>query len=73
MGASDRELVKQHLDPLLSAATAAGMSDDVLGRLLLEAAVDLWRRKRSIDDIAGELGFTAENLDPDIDYNFIRP
>ena len=73
MGASDRELVKQHLEPLIAAAAASGMSEDVLGRLLLEAAVDLWRRSRAIDDIAGELGFTADNLDPDIDYNFIRP
>ena len=73
MGASDRELVNSHIESLLAAAADAGVPEDLVGRLLVGAAVSIWRRTRTIDDIARELEFTAENLDPDLEYTFMRP
>lgn len=70
---NDRELVKKHLDTLLEEAAQQEVPNDILGRLLLEAAVDLWRRDRSCEDISSELEFTAENLDPDQTFAFMRP
>ena len=73
MGASDRQLVNCHLEALLTEAAADKVPEDLLGRLLVEAAVGLWRNGRSIEDIAAELRYTADNLDPDAEYPFMRP
>lgn len=70
---SDAELVKRHVTALLEEASAAKIPTDVLGRLLVQQAVELWQRERSIEDIASELKFTAEGLDPDADFEFMRP
>ena len=69
----DSELVRQHVDALVEQATAAKVPHDVLGRLLVQEAISLWRRERDWRDIARELQFIAENLDPDTDYEFMRP
>ncbi|MGR8921344.1 MAG: hypothetical protein ACU85V_17140 [Gammaproteobacteria bacterium] len=73
MGASDRQLVNRHLEALLAEAAQDRVPEDLLGRLLVEAAIGLWRNGRGIDDIAAELRYTAENLDPDLEYPFMRP
>jgi hypothetical protein len=73
MSKAERELVRAHLSTLLDEAHEQGIPDDTLGRLLLEAVIDIWSRERSLDDIGSELSFTAENLDPDMDYAFMRP
>lgn len=70
---SDRAVVRRHLGALLTEANAAGIPADVVGRLLLEEVIELWQRERSIEDIASELRFAIENLDPDLEYPFIRP
>ena len=50
------------------------MPPDLLGRLLLEAAIDVWRQHgREVADIAAELNYQAENLDPSTDIPFMRP
>ena len=72
MGA-DTDLVKRHVAALLEAASAAKIPTDVLGRLLVHEAVELSKRERSLDDIASELKFTADGLDPDADFEFMRP
>ncbi len=72
MGA-DRELVRRHVAALLEEAGAAGIPADVVGRLLVSAAVEIWGRERDWQDIARELAYTAENLDPDTDHEFMRP
>ena len=33
----------------------------------------MWKQSRSLQDIGSELMFMAENLDPDMDYGFMRP
>ena len=73
MGAADRKLVNTHLETLLADANANGIPEDLLGRLLISAAIGIWRNSRSVEDIAEELRFTLDNLDPDTDYPFMRP
>ena len=71
--ASDSEIVDRHVGALRAEAKAAKIPDDVLGRMLVQAAVALWKESRDWPDIARELQFVAENLDPDTDYEFMRP
>jgi len=70
---SDRALVAEHLDALLGRADAAGIPRDVVGRLLLEKAIALWREARSAEDVAAELRFAIEHLGGDEDFPFMRP
>jgi hypothetical protein len=73
MDAADRKLVNTHRETLLADAAANGIPEDVLGRLLVSAAIGIWRNSRSVEGIAEELRFTIDNLDPDTDYPFMRP
>lgn len=68
-----RTIVRKHVSALLSETRASRVPDDVVGRLLLEGVIELWRGQRSCEDIASELQSTAENLDPDTDHEFMRP
>ena len=52
---SDAELVKRHVAALAEEAAAAKIPVDVLGRLLLQQTIELWKGARSLDDIAREL------------------
>jgi hypothetical protein len=52
---------RQGYDPLLSL------------RALLSEAVELNRLEREVADLAQELQFLADNLDPERDYAFMRP
>lgn len=70
---SDRAVIRRHVGALLTEAKETGIPPDVVGRMLLDEVVELWRQHRSLEDIAAELRFTIENLDPDLDYPFIRP
>jgi len=72
MGA-DREIVARHLAALRAEAERAGVPGDVIGRLLLEQVVEIWLTSRTREDVARQLVFTAENLDPDTDFTFMRP
>lgn len=69
----DRELVQRHFAALCAEATASGSALDVIGRLLLDEVITVWRRSRPVSDIADELEFLRANLDPDQDYVFMRP
>ena len=73
MSAEDRDLVNSHLEQLLVLTNEKGVPEDLVGRLLVGAAIEIWRKSRSVKDIASELEFTIENLDPDTEYPFIRP
>ena len=67
------DLVQKHMQALLAEADAAGISHDVVGRALINQVIDLYRETRTPDDIASELTFLADNLDPDEEYAFMRP
>ena len=58
---------------LLRQAEAEQADPDVLGRALLNEIVSFWRQSRSWNDVAEELRFTADSLDPDTDFEFMRP
>ncbi len=73
MSAEDRDLVNSHLEQLLILTKEKGVPEDLVGRLLVGAAIGIWKKSRSVKDIAAELEFTIENLDPDTEYPFIRP
>jgi hypothetical protein len=70
---ADRALVKRHIEALRADAAAQQVPADVIGRLLLQAAIDTWQGARGWQDIARELVSVAENLDPDSDHEFMRP
>jgi len=72
MGA-DTEAVRRHVKALLEEAEAKKLPSDVVGRLLIQEAVEIWSRNRSWEDIASELTSVADNLDPDADHEFMRP
>ena len=58
---------------LLAEASDARLPTDVVGRRLLSHVVRIYALTRTWDDIAAELQFTAENIDPDTEFAFIRP
>ncbi|HEM47127.1 MAG TPA: hypothetical protein ENO23_08795 [Alphaproteobacteria bacterium] len=70
---SDSEIVQRHVAKLREEAEAAKIPSDVLGRLLVQEAIEIWKARRDWPDIARELNFIADNLDPDTDYEFMRP
>lgn len=70
---SDRDLVKKHFEALVRDGDAANIPRDVLGRLVLGELTKLWLESRSIEDVASELQFTVESLDPEHDFEFMRP
>jgi hypothetical protein len=70
---SDRDVIQRHLQALLVEAASQKIPTDVVGRMLLDEIIALWRAERSLEDIAAELRYTIENLDPDADYAFMRP
>lgn len=70
---AEHDLVRKHMASLLAEAEAAKVPGDVIGRTLINEVIELYRKTRSIDDIASELTFLADNLDPDAEYAFMRP
>lgn len=73
MSSSDRKLVHHHLTSLFVEAAEQKVPEDVIGRLLIGAAIKLWRNSRSVEDITSALKFTIDNLVPDLEYPFMRP
>jgi hypothetical protein len=67
------EIAKRHFQAMLSEAEQHGVATDILGRALLDHVIQLWLKDRSHDDVASELKFTADSLDPDTDFEFMRP
>lgn len=70
---SARDIITPHMDAILEEARTLQIPNDVLGRILLEQVLRIWRETRSLDDIREELGTTIEHLDPDEDFEFMRP
>jgi len=71
--ATAREVLTPHLDAALKEAAALKIPSDSIGRFLLEKAVTIWRETRTPEDIRAELLDSAEHLDPDEDFTFMRP
>ena len=70
---STHQMVSRHVEQALAEAAGKSISDDVVARCLLSEAIRIFKRSRSNDDIAAELGAAADNLDDDSPLIFIRP
>ncbi|MDG9929194.1 MULTISPECIES: hypothetical protein [unclassified Pseudomonas] len=64
---------RQELESSLASARERGFDPLMSLRALLSEAVELNRQGRDLADLAQELEFLADNLDPDRDYAFMRP
>ncbi len=71
--ASAHEIARKHLQAALAEGAALHIPADVIGRAFLDSVLDLYRLTRSFQDIASELRFHIDNLDPDGDQIFTRP
>ena len=67
------EWARQELRHSLDAAQEVGFDPGLSLRALLSAVVQQSKGVRSIEDLADELQFLAENLDDGQDYGFMRP
>lgn len=68
-----QDLVRRHLEALIAEARESDVPLDIVGRALLGQLVEVWKAHRSEEDIASELRFTADSLDADTDFTFMRP
>ena len=64
---------RQELETSLQRAREQGFDPLLSLRALLGEAVELNRLQRDVADLAQELEFLADNLDPERDYAFMRP
>jgi hypothetical protein len=69
----ESDLVRERVAALRAEAAGRGVPADVLGRHLLAEVLALWLEERTWQDVASELRHSAENLDPDTDFEFMRP
>ncbi|TDI60392.1 MAG: hypothetical protein E2O92_05440 [Alphaproteobacteria bacterium] len=68
-----KDLVAGYVEKILAEAADKKIPADLIGRELINEAVRIYQQQRSIADIAQELTFPADNLDPDTEYTFMRP
>jgi hypothetical protein len=68
-----KELVNRHVNAMLIEAAGQQLPTDVLGRELLAHVIRIYSMTRSWGDIAAELQFAAENVDPATEFTFMRP
>jgi hypothetical protein len=61
------------LEQSLSEAQQNGQAEELALRAMLSAVVERSMKLRSAEDLARELIFLADNLDPERDYSFMRP
>ncbi len=66
-------IVKRHLDAAIAEAGQQGHSPETVARTMLSFVIAVYREHRELADIRDELIYTIENLDPDTDYEFMRP
>ena len=66
-------MVRRHVEKLLEEARDGQVPSDVVGRLLVQEAITIWKQERGLADISKELEFIASSLDPDTDFEFMRP
>ena len=67
------EWARQELRRSQDAAQEIGFDPGLSLRALLSAVVEESKAVRSVEDLADELQFLAENLDDSADYSFMRP
>ena len=70
---SASEIAGTHVEAALAEAGRSNISEEALGRALLDQAVAILGRARSPQEIADELTFLANNIVGDEEYGFMRP
>jgi hypothetical protein len=68
-----RDIVTAHVEAILKEAAGLQIPTDVLGRVMFEHVLRMWRETRTEDDIKSELLAAIDHLDPDEDFMFMRP
>ena len=72
-GFSVSDLARRHAQAAVDEGKTHGQPADSVARALLNAAVEIYRRERGVEDIRRELTFVAEHLDEDDEFEFMRP
>lgn len=67
------KLAEKIINDGIEQAQQAGYGEQELARALMTEVLNVYKRGRTMTDIAHELNFLAENLDEDTDYAFMRP
>ena len=70
---SNSAIARRHLEALFEEADAKSVSREAVARALLNEILRVWAEERPWQDVADELRFTAEHLEPDQDFMFMRP
>lgn len=68
-----RDIVTAHVDATLKEAAEHQIPTDVVGRVMFEQVLRIWRQTRTEEDIGSELLAAIDHLDPDEDFMFMRP
>lgn len=66
-------VVKKHLDAAVAEAGEQGHPPEIVARTALSFVIEIYRKHRDVDDIRTELQYAIDNLDPDQEYEFMRP
>ena len=67
------EISRSHMQAALKEGEAQKIPADVIARAFLDQVLEIYRTGRSLADIASELNYHIENLDPEGDHTFMRP
>lgn len=70
---SASEIARRHFRAAVTEGAQAGYSPDAVARQMLALVVATYLETRSVADVRAEILAAAENVDPDTDYNFMRP
>lgn len=64
---------REQLEQLIEQGKAQGHDELMLLRAMLSVVVERSKQCRTLEDLANELVFLADNLDDGRDYAFMRP
>jgi len=70
---SDQHALARRLRSAAQSGRRIEASQGATGRALLARLVECWVEERGWQDVASPLRFTADSLDPDTDFEFMRP
>ena len=67
------KVVKKHLEAAIAEAGEQGHPPENVARSMLSFVIAIYRENRDVADIIEELQYSINNLDPDQEYEFMRP
>ncbi len=66
-------IVRKHVEAAVAEAAETGYSAEDTARSMMSFVMQIYRETREPKQIAEELVYIIDNLDPDQDYAFMRP